>query len=61
MITPEQVTLAILKMELASCTRVIEQIKESYNHQNDLAYWEKQRKTLLDRVFELEVLLGVEV
>lgn len=63
-IDTDQEKLIFLRLELNECQKVVAIIKslnEKMQEKNDLQGWLKKEKDLVNRVFELEVLQGVEV
>lgn len=76
MIDADQEKLIFIKLELTSCREVIQLIEMKLNAlktnedinfrkikdtEDELKSWENKFQALLTRVFEMEVLLGVEV
>lgn len=59
----EQHSLVFARLELQECQKVISLIKimdqrEQANH--DLKHWLKEEKRLMDKVFELQILQGID-
>jgi hypothetical protein len=62
MITREQEKLAFKKLELKECTKVVELLRNGGpDIAGDLKEWETMLKQLTDEVFEMNVLLGIDV
>lgn len=64
LISKEQEKLAFLKLELRECAYVVQQLKENNSGRTiaaDIKEWEAKLKQLTDQVFEMNILLGIDV